>query len=87
MLTGCACSAHRCVALQFELGKLVLKRFLLLVLLMDRAATHLSSHYRTPLLFKLAGSIKSSKQVRAATARHHLLHSSLPWPRQTLMLP
>jgi len=48
---------------QTELGKLVLKRLLLLVLIMDRAADQLSKQHCTPLLFKLAGGIKSSKQV------------------------
>jgi hypothetical protein len=50
--------------LQAELGSLMLKRFLLLVLLLDRAATVLSGPLRTPLLFKLNCSIKSSKEVR-----------------------
>lgn len=49
--------------LQHELGQLVLKRFLLLVLLLDKAATHLTAAFRTPLLFKLTASIKSSRQV------------------------
>jgi len=52
-----------CCLWQDELGRLVLKRFLLLVLLMDRAAMTLANQYRTPLLFRLAGTIKSSKQV------------------------
>lgn len=42
----------------------MLKRFLLLVLLLDRAATVLSGPLRTPLLFRLNCSIKSSKEVR-----------------------
>jgi hypothetical protein len=46
------------------MGQLVLKRFLLLVLLLDKAATHLTAAFRTPLLFKLTSSIKSSRQVR-----------------------
>jgi hypothetical protein len=45
------------------MGQLVLKRFLLLVLLLDKAATHLTAAFRTPLLFKLTSSIKSSRQV------------------------
>ncbi|WIA17340.1 hypothetical protein OEZ85_014203 [Tetradesmus obliquus] len=48
---------------QAELGSLMLKRFLLLVLLLDRAATVLSGPLRTPLLFRLNCSIKSSKEV------------------------
>lgn len=54
------------LCLQHELGQLVLKRFLLLVLLLDKAATHLTAAFRTPLLFKLTASIKSSRQVGAA---------------------
>lgn len=54
------------LCLQRELGQLVLKRFLLLVLLLDKAATHLTAAFRTPLLFKLTASIKSSRQVRPA---------------------
>jgi hypothetical protein len=46
----------------------MLKRFLLLVLLLDRAATVLSGPLRTPLLFKLNCSIKSSKEVRDVAA-------------------
>lgn len=49
--------------MQAELGGLMLKRVLLLVLLLDRAATHLAGPLRTPLLFRLGGSVKSSKQV------------------------
>lgn len=48
---------------QTDLGKLVLKRLLLMVLIMDRAAEWLTKQHCTPLLFKLAGGIKSSKQV------------------------
>jgi hypothetical protein len=54
--------------LQLELGRLVLKRFLLLVLLLDKAATHLTAAFRTPLLFKLTASIKSSRQVSVIDA-------------------
>lgn len=53
---------------QDELGALMLKRFLLLVLLLDRAATHLSGPYRTPLLFKLTGKVKKSKEVQLCAA-------------------
>lgn len=59
--------ASGCV-LQLELGRLVLKRFLLLVLLLDKAATHLTAAFRTPLLFKLTASIKSSRQVSGVNA-------------------
>jgi hypothetical protein len=55
--------------LQLELGRLVLKRFLLLVLLLDKAATHLTAAFRTPLLFKLTASIKSSRQVSGIKCR------------------
>lgn len=58
------CGVVLSVAVQHELGQLVLKRFLLLVLLLDKAATHLTAAFRTPLLFKLTSSIKSSRQVR-----------------------
>jgi hypothetical protein len=57
-----------CCLLQLELGRLVLKRFLLLVLLLDKAATHLTAAFRTPLLFKLTASIKSSRQVSGVNA-------------------
>jgi hypothetical protein len=64
MLTGLSTLPPPAFAtLQHELGQLVLKRFLLLVLLLDKAATHLTAAFRTPLLFKLTSSIKSSKQV------------------------
>jgi hypothetical protein len=56
-------SLPRSLNLQAELGGLMLKRVLLLVLLLDRAATHLAGPLRTPLLFRLGGSVKSSKQV------------------------
>ena len=58
--------------LQDALGKLVLKRLLLLVLLLDRAALsqHSASHdgvtqqhLRTPLLFCKQAPVKSSAQV------------------------
>jgi hypothetical protein len=65
----------------------MLKRFLLLVLLLDRAATVLSGPLRTPLLFRLNCSIKSSKEVRqllavqpcstAASFVMHLLYALL----------
>jgi len=49
--------------LQVELGQLVLKRFLLLVLLLEKAATSGDLPPGVPLLFKLNSSIKSSTEV------------------------
>lgn len=63
--------------LQRELGQLVLKRFLLLVLLLDKAATHLTAAFRTPLLFKLTASVKSSRQVR--TSSWYRLQAQTVW--------
>lgn len=65
----CCCCCLWDLQLQHELGQLVLKRFLLLVLLLDKAATHLAAALRTPLLFKLTASIKSSRQVRQRLRR------------------
>ncbi|KAF8065931.1 Aspm [Scenedesmus sp. PABB004] len=71
-----------------ELGTLVLKRFLLLVLLLDRAATHLAGPLRTPLLFRLAGSIKSSKQVRRRRRRRRARRAAAgPDPRRRRTAP
>jgi hypothetical protein len=53
----------------------MLKRFLLLVLLLDRAATVLAGPLRTPLLFKLNRSIKSSKEVRQPKAPRSCKHA------------
>lgn len=50
--------------LQRNLGALILKRFLLLVMLLDRAATNLSGKLPTPLLFKLDAPVKESSKVR-----------------------
>jgi hypothetical protein len=44
-----------------ELGRLVLKRFLLLVLLLDKAA--LSGPKEAPLLFRRGQALKSSAEV------------------------
>lgn len=49
--------------LQVELGQLVLKRFLLLVLLLEKAATAGDLPPGVPLLFKLNSPIKSSAEV------------------------
>lgn len=49
--------------MQGDLGALILKRFLLLVMLLDRAATSLSTILRTPLLFKVDAPVKESSQV------------------------
>lgn len=49
--------------LQRDLGAVILKRFLLLVLLLDQAAVNLSGALRTPLLFKLDASAKESSKV------------------------
>jgi hypothetical protein len=67
----------RSACLQHELGQLVLKRFLLLVLLLDKAATHLTAAFRTPLLFKLTASIKSSRQVGPAVLVSGASHATL----------
>jgi hypothetical protein len=49
---------------QVELGQLVLKRFLLLVLLLDRAVAGPKGYpAKTPLLFRRGQPIKSSAEV------------------------
>jgi hypothetical protein len=48
---------------QVELGKLVLKRFLLLVLLLDRAMLSGTLPAGTPLLFRLNSPAKTSSEV------------------------
>ena len=48
---------------QVELGRLVLKRFLLLVLLLDKAAQ--GAPERAPLLFRRGQPLKSSAEVCA----------------------
>ena len=52
-----------------ELGRLVLKRFLLLVLLLDKAVQ--GAPERAPLLFRRGQPLKSSAEV-CAPARHRL---------------
>lgn len=75
------------LCLQHELGQLVLKRFLLLVLLLDKAATHLTAAFRTPLLFKLTASIKSSRQVSSSTCKVvKLAAAALKWAWRGLTL-
>ena len=49
--------------MQVELGQMVLKRFLLLVMLLDRAMLTTSLPSEVPLLFRRGASIKSSEQV------------------------
>eukprot|EP00878_Enallax_costatus_P034413 GHUV01038150.1.p1 GENE.GHUV01038150.1~~GHUV01038150.1.p1 ORF type:complete len:929 (+),score=331.02 GHUV01038150.1:1045-3831(+) len=46
-----------------DLGAVISKRFLLLVLLLDQAAVNLSGSLRTPLLFKLDAPVKESSKV------------------------
>jgi hypothetical protein len=48
---------------QVQLGRLVLKRFLLMVLLLDRAATDARLPPSVPLLFRRNAPHKSSVQV------------------------
>ena len=50
--------------LQRELGQLILKRFLLFVLLLERLATSGQLPANVPLMFRLDSPIKSSKEVR-----------------------
>ena len=50
--------------MQVELGRLVLKRFLLLVLLLDKAV--LGAPERAPLLFRRGQPLKSSAEVCAS---------------------
>ncbi len=50
--------------LQRELGQLILKRFLLFVLLLERLATSSTLPSDVPLMFRLDSPIKSSKEVR-----------------------
>ena len=49
---------------QRELGQLILKRFLLFVLLLERLATSGTLPPDVPLMFRLDSPIKSSKEVR-----------------------
>ena len=49
---------------QRELGQLILKRFLLFVLLLERLATSSTLPPDVPLMFRLDSPIKSSKEVR-----------------------
>ena len=49
--------------MQVQQGRSLVKRFLLLVLLLDRAAVHGSLHPHAPLLFLPEASSKSSAQV------------------------
>ena len=46
------------------MGMVVLKRFLLLVLLLDKVASYMALPGKTPLLFRIDSTIKSSGQVR-----------------------
>ena len=57
---------------QVELGQLVLKRFLLLVLLLDKAAAAGDLPPGVPLLFRLDAPIKSSSEVRKIEILHLL---------------
>lgn len=50
--------------MQVELGRLVLKRFLLLVLLLDRAAMSDKIPHSAPLLLRPDGVCKKSEQVK-----------------------
>ena len=65
------CPEHVVRCLQVDLGRLVLKRFLLLVLLLDRAA--LSGQFPTsaPLLLRADGLCKRSEQVGTAGSASH----------------
>ena len=56
----CSARDSRC-SVQVELGRLVLKRFLLLVLLLDKAA--LGSPKEAPMLFRRGQPLKSSAEV------------------------
>lgn len=53
---------------QVELGQLVLKRFLLLVLLLDKAVAGCPKE--APLLFRRGQPLKSSSEVHALPALH-----------------
>ena len=55
-------------ALQVELGQVVLKRFLLLVLLLDQAAVSDNLPASAPLLFKDNALCKQSSQVCCLSA-------------------
>lgn len=48
---------------QSELGRLVLKRFLLFALLLDRAVARADLPAGTPLLFRKQATIKTSHEV------------------------
>ena len=59
---------HAAACLQAALAKLVLKRFLLLVALLDRAVAQPSLPSGVPLLFRPDSKLKSSAQVLAGGA-------------------
>ena len=61
-----------CCSVQVELGRLVLKRFLLLVLLLDKAA--LASPKEAPLLFRRGQPLKSSAEVCDLDQAVHHMH-------------
>lgn len=61
------------VMLQRDMGEVVLKRFLLMVLLLDQVATSGCLPAKAPLLFRIDSPIKSSAQVSVTRVRHGVL--------------
>ena len=59
--------------LQVELGQMVLKRFLLLAMLLDRAMLSRNLSPKVPLLFRRGASVKSSEQVKLSLLQRAML--------------